>query len=68
MMRTPFMFQQKLKLAVKKGSGERAFPMHMLFQILSVWEVCLSRPKVLGDHFVSLRNTSVSPHLLGTGS
>lgn len=48
MMRTPFMFQQKLKLAIKNGSGERVFPMHMLSQIFSVWEVSLSRPRALG--------------------
>lgn len=67
MMRTPFMFQQKLKLAIKNGSGERAFPMHI--QIFSVWEVCLSRPRALGDHFVSLCfYLAILPHLLGTGS
>lgn len=60
------MFQQKLKLAVKDGSGEGAFPMHRVIQICSVWEVYLSRPGALGDHFVSLRNDSVSvwPSLL----
>lgn len=60
------MFQQKLNLAVEDGSGGRAFPMHMLIQIFSMWEVYVSRPRDLGDHFVSPSNAGVSvwPSLL----
>lgn len=61
------MFQQKLKLAVKNGSEERAFPMHVLIQIFSVWEVYLSRPRALTTLYLCFC-LAIPPHLLGTGS
>lgn len=58
-MKTPFLFQQKLKLAVRDGAGERTFPVHVLNRIFSVREVSLPKPRALGDSFLSLRNASV---------
>ena len=59
MTRTPFLFQQKLNLAVKDKAGEKTFHVHVLSQIFSVQEVYLAKPRALGDHFLSLRNASV---------
>lgn len=56
MMRTTFLFQQKLKLAVRDQAEERTFPVHVFNWIVSVWEVYLSQPRALGDCFFSLRN------------
>lgn len=59
MMRTPLLFQQKLKLAVRERAEERRFPVDVLNGIFSVREVYLAKPGALGDCFLSLRNASV---------
>lgn len=44
MMRTPLLFQQKLKLAVRERAEEGRFPVDVLNGIFSVREVYLAKP------------------------
>lgn len=73
-MRTPFLFQQKLKLAAKDWAGERTFPVHTLNWIFSVQKMYLAKLRASGDHFLSyqcqcscLLPEAIPPHLLRTG-
>lgn len=61
MLRTSFLFQQKLKLAIKDQAAARTFPVYILIWILSVSEVNLDKSRALDDNFLSLSKAILSP-------